>query len=163
MAGLSVALGAFVGGVVVGAARETEWIHEALYPFQVLLLAVFFVSIGMLIDPKFLWDNLPLLVALLLIVLVTNTFLNGLILRLLGRTLQNSLRGGALLAQIGEFSFVLAAVGRQAGLIEDFAYQTTVAVIALTLVVSPTWIRLMGRTQKETRSDGLAASPVALA
>ncbi|MDH3727931.1 MAG: cation:proton antiporter [Myxococcales bacterium] len=142
VAGLSVALGAFVGGVVVGAARETEWIHQVLYPFQVFFLAVFFVSIGMMIDPRFVWNRFPVLFALLVAVLVTNTVVNGVILRLLGRSWSNSLRGGALLAQIGEFSFVLAAVGRQTGLIEDFAYQTTVAVIALTLLVSPSWIRI---------------------
>jgi CPA2 family monovalent cation:H+ antiporter-2 len=142
VAGLSAALGAFVGGVVVGAADETEWIHEVLYPFQVFFLAVFFVSVGMMIDPRFVWDRFPVLFALLLAVLVTNTLVNGIILRFLGRTWPNSLRGGALLAQIGEFSFVLAAVGRQTGLIEGFAYQTTIAVIALTLLVGPSWIRL---------------------
>ncbi len=142
IAGLSVALGAFVGGVVVGAARETEWIHDVLYPFQVFFLAVFFVSIGMMIDPRFVWDRFPVLFALLVAVLITNTLVNGIILRFLGRTWPNSVRGAAYLAQIGEFSFILAAVGRQTGLIEGFAYQTTIAVIALTLLVSPTWIRL---------------------
>jgi CPA2 family monovalent cation:H+ antiporter-2 len=152
LAGLSVPLGAFVGGVVVGAARETDWIHQALYPFQVFLLAIFFVSIGMMIDPRFVWSRAPILVALLVAVLVTNTLVNGIILRLLGRTWSSSFRVGALLAQIGEFSFVLAAVGRQTGLIEDFSYQTTVAVIALTLVVSPTWIHLMDRGQRIRRA-----------
>lgn len=145
IAGLSVALGAFVGGVVVGASRETQWIHESLYSFHVLLLAVFFVSIGMMIDPGFLWERLPLLSMLLIVVLMTNTFINAAILRLLGRSWANSIYGGAMLSQIGEFSFVLAAVGLQVGLIEDFSYQITIAVIALTLLVTPVWTAVARR------------------
>lgn len=145
VAGLSVALGAFVGGVVVGASRETHWIHEALYPFHVLFLAVFFVSIGMMIDPGFTWGHLPLLSVLLVVVLVTNTFINAVVLRTLGRTWASSIYGGAMLSQIGEFSFVLAAVGLQVGLIEDFSYQITIAVIALTLVITPLWTAVARR------------------
>jgi CPA2 family monovalent cation:H+ antiporter-2 len=139
-AGLSAAVGAFIGGIVVGAARETKWIHESLFSFRVLLLALFFVSVGMLIEPQFLWDNLGMILVLLAAILLTNTILNMLILRALGRSWRDSLYGGATLAQIGEFSFVLAAVGRQVGLIEDFGYQMTIAVIALSMLVSPTWI-----------------------
>jgi len=145
IAGLSTALGAFVGGVVVGASRETEWIHESLYPFHVFLLAAFFVSIGMMIDPGFLWDRLPIVLALLVAVLVTNTFLNAIIFHTLGRSWRSSVYGGAMLSQIGEFSFVLAAVGLRVGLIEEFAYRSTIAVIALSLLVTPIWIATVRR------------------
>jgi CPA2 family monovalent cation:H+ antiporter-2 len=76
-------------------------------------------------------------------VLVANTVLNGLLLRVLGRSWREGFYAGALLAQIGEFSFVLAAVGFQAGVITGDSYQTTVAVIAIGLMISPVWIKLI--------------------
>jgi CPA2 family monovalent cation:H+ antiporter-2 len=76
---------------------------------------------------------------------VTNTVINALVLRLLGRRWRNSFYGGALLSQIGEFGFVLAALGLQVGVISGYGYQTTVAVIAMTLMISPFWCRAFRR------------------
>ncbi len=138
--GLSTALGAFVAGMVVNAARETHWVHDALQPFRVLLLAFFFVSVGLLLDLDFLrqhWIELSLLVGA---VLSTNTFINAAIMKALGHRWRESLYGGALLSQIGEFSFVLGAVGLQAGIISDYGHQLTLALIALTLLIGPAWI-----------------------
>ena len=147
--GLSSALGAFVGGIIVGAAKESEWIHESLFPFHVLLLALFFVSIGMLIDLEFVQAHWVTISALLLAVLLTNTVVNMVILRMMGRTWRNSLYGGAVLSQIGEFSFVLSAVGKEAGLIQDFGYQISIAVIALSMLASPAWIALTSRFTRQ--------------
>jgi CPA2 family monovalent cation:H+ antiporter-2 len=138
--GLSTAVGAFVGGILVAAARETQWIRDVLEPFRVLLVAFFFVSIGMLLDLRFVSANIGVVVLLVSIALITNTLINSTIFRVLGRSWHDSWYGGALLAQIGEFSFVLAAVGLTARVISDFAYQVAIAVIALTMVASPGWI-----------------------
>ncbi len=135
--GLSTAVGAFVAGIVVGAARETEWVHKSLEPFRVVLVALFFVSVGMLIDVHFLLAYWPTMAFLVVAVFVTNWMINAGILRALGRSWRHSLLVAALLAQMGEFSFVLAAVGRQNGIIQDFAYQVTVGLIAITLLLSP--------------------------
>ena len=78
---------------------------------------------------------------LLIVVLAGNTMLNGIILRLLGYRWRESLYAGVMLAQIGEFSFVLAAVGLTENIIGQTAYQYTIAVISLSLLVSPLWIR----------------------
>lgn len=139
--GLSAALGAFVAGLVVAAAKETDWVQHALEPLKIVFVALLFVSMGMLIDLNFVQQNLLLLMTLLVGVLLTNTFINALILKGLGNNWSNSLYSGALLSQIGEFSFVLATVGLQVGLINDFSYQTTIALIALSLLVSPLWIK----------------------
>jgi CPA2 family monovalent cation:H+ antiporter-2 len=138
--GLSAALGAFVAGILVAAANETHWVHEALFPLHVLLVAAFFVSVGMLIDLDLLRAHGTTVALLVLAVLVTNTVINTVVLRVAGRSWQNSWYGGALLSQIGEFSFVLAAVGRESGLIVRFGYELTVAVIAVSLLISPFWI-----------------------
>lgn len=153
--GLSAALGAFIGGIVVASARETEWVHYALLPLHVVFVAVFFVSVGMLIDLKFLMEHLVQILLLVLGVLITNTLINAAILRLLGEGWRSATYAGALLAQIGEFSFVLAAVGLQAQIVTGHAYQLTVAVIAVTLIVSPAWIALFRRLLS---CDSLAGS-----
>ena len=138
--GLSSALGAFVGGMIVASARETDWVHHALEPVRVIFVGILFVSIGMLVDTAFFVAYWRQALALVLVVFVTNTFINALVLRALGETWQTSLYSAALLAQIGEFSFVLASVGLSAGIIEGFGYQMTIAVIALSLLFSPGWI-----------------------
>lgn len=139
--GLSAALGAFVAGLVIAAAKETDWVQHALEPLKIVFVALLFVSMGMLIDIRFIETNLSLLLMLLVGVLVSNTFINAVILKLLGSSWRTSVYSGALLSQVGEFSFVLATVGLQVGLINQFGYQATIALIALSLLASPAWIQ----------------------
>jgi CPA2 family monovalent cation:H+ antiporter-2 len=143
--GLSTALGAFLAGMVIGAARETQWVHHSLAPFRVVLLAIFFVSIGMMLDLRFLVANLALVLSLVFVILVVNTFINAGILRLLGDPWKETLYAGALLAQIGEFSFVLAAVGINSHAISEYGYQLVISTIAVSLLFSPAWIMLVRR------------------
>lgn len=138
--GLSTALGAFIAGMLVGATRETKWVHTSMEPFRVIFVALFFVSIGMLVDLNFVQDHWFQIGALVIAVIITNTFINAVIIRFLGDSWPDSLYSGALLSQIGEFSFVLAAVGMQSNLVSNYGYQLTVTVIALSLMISPAWI-----------------------
>ena len=150
--GLSTALGAFVAGVLIASARETEWVHRSLEPFRGAFVAVFFLSVGMLLDLPFLgahWWKVLLLVGA---VLLTNNVINAFILRMLGDPWRDSFYAGALLAQVGEFSFVLASVAYQVGLIERYGYLMTIAVIALSLALSPAWIGLMRRATGAVRA-----------
>ncbi len=140
--GLSAALGAFLAGMLIGVARETTWVQTRLDPFRVVFVALFFVSIGGLVDLHFFAAHLALIGSLVGLVLLTNWVINTLTFRLLGESWAHSVYSGALLSQIGEFSFVLAAVGLQVGTIGDFAYQLTIAVIAVSLLLAPTWISL---------------------
>lgn len=145
---LSSALGAFLAGMLVGAARETNWVHRRLEPFRIMFVALFFVSVGLLVDVPLLWKNLWLVGGVVLAVFVGNTLINTLIFRGLGDSWAYSLNAGAHLAQIGEFSFVLAAAGATQGLIEGPTHKLVIAVIALTLVLSPAWISLVGGLQR---------------
>lgn len=140
MAHLSTALGAFAAGILVTAARETQWVHHSLEPFRVIFVALFFVSVGVLVDVSFIISHAIQVLLLVVTVLVGNTLLNGIILRFLGYRWRESLYAGAILSQIGEFAFVLAAVGLTGKIISDIAYQYTIAVIAISLLVSPFWI-----------------------
>ena len=137
---LSTALGAFIGGMVVRAARDTRWIDHSLHGFRVIFIALFFASVGALLDIQFLTGNWPQIMLLVGLVIVVNTFVNAAVLTSLGRDWKGSLYTGAILSQIGEFSFVLAAVGYQMGIVAEFAYQMAIAVIVVSLLVSPAWI-----------------------
>lgn len=146
--GLSSALGAFVGGMVIGSAKETHWMQHNLQSIRTIFIALFFVSIGMLIDINFIMEQRWQILFLVLIALVTNTAINCLILRFLGESWEVSLYGGSLLSQIGEFSFVISSVGYQEGIIDYSTYEMTIAVIALTLFFSPVWIMLIRQAMK---------------
>ena len=143
--GLSPALGAFVGGIFVAATPAEEWFHDSLHSFRVLFVAIFFISIGMLIDLTFLSDNWAIISLLIVAIYFSNHFINAAVLRYFGDDWKTSLYGGALLAQIGELSFVLVISASKANIISDFAYQMTIVVISLTLLISPFWIALTKR------------------
>ena len=145
---LSTALGAFLAGMLINAAKETQWVHHTLDSFKVLFVSIFFVSVGMLLNIGFLIENWPEVVLLVFLALVTNTFINAMILKAAKFDWRDSLYAGILLSQIGEFSFVLSAVGLQSGLINDYGYQLAICVIALSLIISPLWINLGRRWLK---------------
>jgi len=136
---LSTAIGAFVGGIMVTALQETKWVHLSLEPFRVVFIALFFVSIGMQLDIGFLISNWREIGLLVISVLTVNTFINALILKTLGETWRNSIYAGALLAQIGEFSFIIAAIGEQIGIIQPYGYQLALSTIAMTLLLTVLW------------------------
>ena len=146
---LSSALGAFLAGMLVGVARETNWVHHRLEPFRVMFVALFFVSVGLLVDLRFILDNVWLVGGVTLAVFVGNTVINTLIFRMLRESWGYSIFAGAHLAQIGEFSFVLAAAGAAQDLIPDFTHKLVIAVIALTLVLSPAWIGTVAALQRK--------------
>ena len=139
---LSTALGAFVGGMLVAKMKDSIWIRSSLEAFHVVFIALFFMSIGMLLNMEFIEQNSTLLGTLLVMVLVGNTLIATVTLRLLKLSWSKSLYTAAMLAQVGEFSFILATLGRQSKLITDYGYHVTVAVIALSLFASPFWVAL---------------------
>lgn len=153
--GLSTALGAFIAGMIISSAKETHWVHEKMDDFRVLFVALFFVSVGLLIDIDFIKEHFVLISLIVLVVFITKTFINALILRVLGDSWKESIYSGALLSQIGEFSFVLGAIGLAAGLIDSFVYQSIIAIISLTLLLSPFWIYFIKKLTigKKTQKD----------
>lgn len=145
---LSPFLGAFMAGIYVRATRETGWIHVTMEPFYIFFVAIFFVSVGMLLDLSFVLENWPMILMLVGLVFIFNTLISTGIMRMLGESWRDSLVGGAMLAQVGEFSFVILAVGEQHSIVSDFTYQTILALITVTLVLSPGWIALIKKILK---------------
>jgi len=151
--GISAALGAFVGGMVVHAARSTEWFHDSLHSFRVVFVAVFFASVGMLIDLSFLVAHWKIISLIIIAVYIGNHFINSAVLHYFGRNWKMSLYGGALLAQIGELSFVVASTAFHSEIITDFEYQLTIIIISLTLLISPFWIAATKKIVGITATD----------
>lgn len=140
-AGFSPALGAFVMGSLLAETPEGHHIEKLLNPVKNLFAAVFFVSVGMLIDPKIIRDNGGL-VALFTIVTIlgklVSTYLGAL---LSGQSRKTSLQAGLSLAQIGEFSFIIASLGMTLKLTSDFLYPLAVAASAITTFTTPYLIK----------------------
>ncbi|MFT7213753.1 MAG: CPA2 family monovalent cation:H+ antiporter-2 [Granulosicoccus sp.] len=151
--GLSSVLGAFVAGICVSAAKETQWFHESLQPFHVLLVACFFLSVGLMLDLQFVLERWHEIVFLVAAVFFTNILINASIMRVLGLTWKQSFYGGSMLSQIGEFSFVLAAIGFAGGIINEEGYQLVVATIVFSLIFSPLLIGMMRRVTSTGLSD----------
>lgn len=146
--GLSAALGAFVGGIVLSAAKSTNWVHDSLLAFKTMFVALFFVSVGMLIDLDFLVNNVLTIGVLVLLVFVINNTINVGVLWFFTKKWKLSFYAGALLSQIGEFSFVISSTAYYTGIIDEYAYQLTINTIALTLLLSPIWIGFFKRVLK---------------
>ncbi len=140
--GISEALGAFIGGLVMHAGKATEWIHDAIHSFRILFVAIFFISIGAQLNLEFLITNWKILLYLLIAVYLTNHFINTLILKAYKNSWKLSLIGGALLGQIGELSFLICIAAFNLGVLSQFAYDFTISLISLTIFISPIWILL---------------------
>lgn len=135
--GLSPAYGAFVGGLVVGNTIERGKMITAVQPIQSVLLMVFFLSIGLLLDLRFIYDNLAIVLGLLLLVTLTKTAANIGIFRMLGEPWPRAWLAGTVIGQVGEFSFVLVAAGAAAGVVDGYSRDLMTSVIVLSLISSP--------------------------
>ncbi len=135
--GLSLSLGAFLAGLIMS---ESEYSHSALegvLPFRDVFTSIFFVSIGMLLDPAFVLMHLPQVLGLALAILVLKAALAAVAGRILGYPWHVAVLGGLCLCQIGEFSFVLAGVGMGSDLLSPVEYQYFLAVAIMTMSVTP--------------------------
>jgi monovalent cation:H+ antiporter-2, CPA2 family len=140
--GYSVALGAFLAGMLVAESGANVTIARLVAPLRDLFAAVFFVAVGMLVDPSVLprhWGSI-LLLTLLVIVGQTLSVSAGAFLS--GRPLKTALQAGMGLTQIGEFSFIIAQIGVAGGAVGGFLYDITVAVAVVTAFTTPFLIRL---------------------
>lgn len=138
--GLSAAYGAFLAGLVIGNSTSRRIMIHHTGPIQAVLLMVFFLSIGLLLDFAYIWNNLGTVILIVLFVAVLKTGLNVVFIRVMGQPWPRAFLSGALLAQLGEFSFVLAALGLSAGAIDDASHRLIVAVTVLSLLASPFWL-----------------------
>jgi CPA2 family monovalent cation:H+ antiporter-2 len=135
--GLSPALGAFLGGLAVGHSTLRRGAHTMAQPVQSILLFVFFLSVGLLIDLNYLIAQMWVIGAALVVVTGGKTFLNWLLLMLAGEPFGIALEASLFLSPVGEFSFVIASAGMAVGVLSPAGHKLAIAVIAMSLLVSP--------------------------
>lgn len=143
--GLSPAFGAFLAGLVVGNSAQRQTVHENAVPVQAVLMMIFFLSVGLLIDLPFVWENFWLLIGLWAFVTLFKTVLNTALLRLQGQTWQTSFQVALVIGQLGEFSFLLGAAGLSAAVIDSEVYRLIVALTVISLMTSPIYTDLSHR------------------
>jgi CPA2 family monovalent cation:H+ antiporter-2 len=139
--GYSVALGAFIGGMLVAESGAVHTIERLVQPVRDIFGAIFFVSVGMLIDPAVIVEYWLPVLAFLLLVVVGKIIGVGFGAFLTGQGITNSVKTSMSLAQIGEFSFIIAALGLSTGATREFLYPIAVAVSAITTLLTPGLIR----------------------
>ncbi len=137
----SVALGAFIAGSLVSESGVQTKIEHAVQPVRDIFAAIFFVSVGMLIDPALIAEYWQAVLVFLAVVLIGNIIGVTVGAFLTGQSIQTSVKAGMSLAQIGEFSFIIAGVGVASGVIGNFLYAIAVAVSGITALLTPWLIR----------------------
>lgn len=139
--GLSLALGAFIAGIVISESEYSHQIVADVLPFRDVFNGVFFISIGMLLSSRFLLDNLGTVLVLVAAVVLCKVGILLFVGRVLGQSLRVALMTALGLGQVGEFSFILAKVGIADGLMTDTEYQKFLAAAIITMIMTPFLIR----------------------
>lgn len=140
LSGLSAAYGAFLAGLIMGNSHERQILIDRMTPIYSVLMMMFFLSIGLLLDLNFIWENLGKVLMILLFITLGKTALNISILHLLRQPWTISFLSGVVLAQLGEFSFLLATVGQEVGIVDGYGNNLIVSLTVLSLALSPIWL-----------------------
>lgn len=141
--GLSIEMGAFIAGLMISEVEYADQTLTYVEPIRDVFATLFFAAVGMLIDPLFLWQNLELILGLVALVLLGKFLIITPLVRIFRYPLRTALIAGLGLAQIGEFSFVLASEGQSLGLVSRQVYLLIVGTTAVTLVITPFVLRLI--------------------
>jgi len=141
-AGFSTALGAFVMGSILSETLEGEHIEKLVKSLKDLFGAIFFVSVGMMVNPQVIGENWVVVLVLSLATIAGITFFSTSGVLLAGKGLDNAVHAGFSLAQLGEFSFIIAGLGCSLGVMRDFIYPIIIAVSVITTFTTPYMIKL---------------------
>lgn len=139
--GFSAAFGAFVMGSILAETVEADKIIRLVDPVKNLFGAIFFVSVGMLVKPQVIVEHAIPILLLVITILVGQALFGTLGYLLGGQTLKNAMRCGFSMAQVGEFAFIIATLGKSLGVISEFLYPVVVAVSVITTFLTPYMIR----------------------
>ncbi|HEY8559813.1 MAG TPA: cation:proton antiporter [Pyrinomonadaceae bacterium] len=161
LAGVSLSLGAFLAGLLVSESRFSQHALGETLPLQILFSATFFVSVGMLLDLRFLVTNMPLVAAAIAVVLVVKILTTAASIKALGYKTATAAAAALTLAQIGEFSFVLERTGRTAGLTPlgwgAAGSQTFIAATVVLMIATPFLMKIGERLSKKIAKKSIAA------
>ncbi len=142
--GYSVALGAFLAGSLVAESGAGHRVERLIVPLRDVFAAIFFVSVGMLLDPKLVTANWPAVLVLTVVVLCGKLLAVSVAAFLAGNGVRTSVQSGMSMAQIGEFSFILAGLGLSLGVARPFLFAVVVSVSVATTLLTPLLVKLSG-------------------
>lgn len=134
---ISFALGAFIAGLIVSGSEAASDVLNEIVPIRNVFASLFFVSIGMLIDPVFLWNNLFAVLLIVVAVILGKWLIVGGLLAVFKQPLKSAALAGLLLAQVGKFSFVLAGIGVDSKAIDATLEKLLLSAALLTIIASP--------------------------
>ena len=140
--GFSSALGAFVIGSILAETAESHRIERLTESIKILFSAIFFVSVGMMIDPQILAKYWKLILSLVVITLVVKAFVCTVAALVAGANLEDSVKSGFTLSQIGEFAFIIASVAVAQHVMPSYIYPVVIAASVITTFTTPYWIKL---------------------
>ncbi len=140
----SSALGAFIMGSIIAESRIIQRIEHLMIPLRDLFGAIFFVSVGMLIDPQIIWEYRGTVLALCIVTVIGKIFISSLGPFIAGESFKNSLQVGFGLAQIGEFSFIIASLGLALNATSSKLYPIAVSVSVVTTFLTPYLVKASG-------------------
>lgn len=150
--GLSLAIGAFAGGLTISGSENAHRALLRLMPLRDAFVALFFVTVGTLINPRGVFNDITMLIAIIALVVLGKAAIWGGITRIFGYSTETAVLVGIGLTQIGEFSFILAQSARSSGLLGENFYHATLAASLITILVNaalvktaPKWARLAGK------------------
>ncbi|MCF0177028.1 MAG: cation:proton antiporter, partial [Bacteroidales bacterium] len=140
--GFSTALGAFVMGSILSETTEGSHIEKLLSPIKDLFGAIFFISVGMMLAPSVIAEHWLTILVITITVIITHVIFSAFGVILFGKGLDNAIKTGLSLTQLGEFGFIIASVGVTLGVMRDFIYPVIITVSVLTIFISPYMLRL---------------------
>jgi len=143
--GFSVALGAFLAGVSISGLPDRHDAHAQIVPLRDTFVALFFVTLGTLIDPKVLFDHLPLLGLMLLLIVAVKFLVWVAVVRLFRYPFQTAVAAASGLTQIGELSFVVVQVARSSGLVDEGVFSTLIAASLISILLNVFLVRAVFR------------------
>ena len=152
-AGLSYALGAFIAGMLISETKFRYQVESDIAPFRDILLGLFFISVGMLLNLQQIAVNLGLVLLILLTFVLLKAAIVSLVIRLMQYEAGVAIRTGLILAQAGEFSFVILALGVEQHLVSGPALQLVLAAALLSMVLAPFMIQFNGRITRKLVSS----------
>lgn len=158
--GLSAAYGAFLAGITIGNSHQRTLVLDTVKPIQSTLIMVFFLMIGILMDVGFIYAHLATFILLLLLITVGKTAINILILRFLQVPWSEAFLVGVVLAQIGEFAFLMASIGYESNIINEFGEKLILSLTALSLLFSPLWMTIARNLKTITDSSEISVRNV---
>ena len=147
--GLSFALGAFVAGMLISETHYRFQVESDIAPFRDILLGLFFITIGMMLNLNLLFSNVLLILSFLIILILFKSLLITFLIKIFGYETGVGIRTGVILAHAGEFSFVILALAQQEKILNDFVSQVVLAVALLSMLLAPFIIQFNGRIARK--------------